>query len=256
MLLIVFITLMFSSLSKAEISSINLPVRYIRQAGGYDTSETDNIYLYKGWELNLNETALIIIDAWNYEDSLNEGLWKRTQSNIDNKLIPLVDIFRSYDILIIYILHSRELSKSIEPLDNEYVLTTSAKKSYESQKKAQEDLKKILEIHNINTLLYAGYCTNICLMFRPTGIIAMHEFGYPTILIRDCTIALETKETMNGEWMKRVSTNIIEINCGPSTTSNDIRKALSGDEMDLQTGNIFLMLMATLSIYLLIKLRI
>lgn len=247
---------MFSSLCKAEINFIDLPVRYIKQARGYDTSETDNVYLYKTWKLNLNETALIIIDAWNYEDSLNEGLLKRIQVNIDNKLIPLVDILRSSDVLIIYIPHSRELSKSITPLNNEYVLTTSAIDGYESQKKAHEDLKKILEIHNIDTLLYAGYCTNICLMFRPTGIMAMHELGYPIILIRDCTIALETEETMNGEWMKRVSTNIIEINYGPSTTSEDIKKALFGYEMDLQTGNILLMFVATFSIYVLIKLRI
>jgi len=255
-MIIIFITLMFSSLCKAEINFIDLPVRYIKQAGGYDTSETDNVYLYKTWKLNLNKTALIIIDAWNYDDSLNEGSWKRIQANIDNKLIPLVDILHSHDVLIIHIPHSRELSKSIKPLDNEYVLTTSAKESSESQKKAYEDLKKILEIHNIDTLLYAGYCTNICMMFRPTGIIAMHELGYPTILIRDCTIALETRETMNGEWMKEVSINIIELNCGPSTTSEDIKKALFGYEMDLQTGNILLMFMATLSIYILIKLRI
>jgi hypothetical protein len=56
--------------------------------------------------------------------------------------------------------------------------------------------------------------------------------------------------------MKRVSTNIIEINCGPSTTSEDIKKPLFGYEMDLQTGNILLMFIATLSIYALIKLRI
>lgn len=83
----------------------------------------------------------------------------------------------------------------------------------------------------------------------------MKGLGYNTILIRDCTLALETSETIGDESMKKRAVNIIEILYGPSTTSEDIRGVLEGSGATVQMSYVVLMFVgATIIIFLTRKL--
>jgi len=74
--------------------------------------------------------------------------------------------------------------------------------------------------------MYAGYATNMCILTRPTGIIKMKELGYNIILVRDATLAIETPESLDNEWAKKMSINLIETSFGKTTTLKDLKNSL------------------------------
>ena len=74
-------------------------------------------------------------------------------------------------------------------------------------------------------LFYAGFATNICVLFRDYGTRAMAQRGYNVILLRDCTTGIEHRETLEGHWLTRAAINSIEIFTGHTTTSEQFLRA-------------------------------
>ena len=105
---------------------------------------------------------------------------------------------------IIHSPHGNEITQDCKPLPNEVVIDSRSSLGYAAE------LDQFLKDNNITTLLYAGYAANWYILFSPTGIVKMKLLGYNTILIRDCTIAIETPRSLDGEWALRVTVNTVE----------------------------------------------
>lgn len=178
----------------------------------FDT-EKDTQYTYEYTELDMNKTALILIDVW--KEHPNDGWLKRAQKNIKYKVAPLVKLFRKHNMIIIHAAHGRE--QQIKPLPNEYIVVGD---NYDLA-----ELNKSLKNYGITTLLYAGYASNMCITHRPIGILNMYQFGYEIILVRDCTIAFESPETLNGEWTNKAAIYKVELQWGSTTTLDNLQKA-------------------------------
>ena len=88
-----------------------------------------------------------------------------------------------------------------------------------------EQLHRLCHHRKILHLLYAGFAANICMQFRPYGTREMRHRGYNIILLRDCTTAIETPETLAGLWMTETAILNIEMKVGASTTSADMQRA-------------------------------
>lgn len=58
-----------------------------------------------------------------------------------------------------------------------------------------EELHRVCAQRGIVHLIFAGFNTNACLLMRDYGILAMQGRGYGTLLLTDCTTAMETHET-------------------------------------------------------------
>lgn len=164
-------------------------------------------------QLDLGRTALILIDVWGFHD---DGMQKRTQKNIEENLVPVLKLARKHNLRIIHAPHEGEIAKSCSPAVDELVVDY---KDYPLHDK--DKLDKYLIAHGITTLLYAGYHTDVCLIKRPVGIISMHDSGYETILIRDCTIANEKQ----GNPLKRKILYEIGRLGIKTTTSEDLQDA-------------------------------
>jgi nicotinamidase-related amidase len=78
-------------------------------------------------------------------------------------------------------------------------------------------LRKMGRLH----LFFAGFATNMCLQHRDYGIRAFSERGYNTILIRDCTTAIESHDTVESLAGTRVSVQEIEMKYSFSVASED-----------------------------------
>ena len=74
-------------------------------------------------------------------------------------------------------------------------------------------------------LFYAGFAANICIQLRDYGIRAMHDRGYHTILLRDCTTAIEGSHTLEGQWLLEAAIFNIELKVGCSTTAQQLQAA-------------------------------
>lgn len=185
--------------------------------GVYDT-ERDSSYIYNQRILDLDKTAIIVIDAWAYHP--NDGCLKRVQENMSSKLKPLLDLARYHNMIIIQAPSGQEIADIVKPLPGEFIVDS---------KNEVDDITEIdryLQAHHITTLLYAGYASNHCVLNRPTGIFTMHQIGYDIVLVRDCTIAFEMPETLDSEAANLVIINLIENQFGATTTLDDLKTAL------------------------------
>ncbi len=205
-------------------------------------TEKDSTVSFDTVCIDRDRTALIIIDVW--ERHHNEGWFARAGENIRTKMIPLVDLIRKSGLTIIHIPHEYE-TYGIHPVvrppggSEPIVLrSVSCPKCQDvsdiladSREIAIKDydidvLSRVLRDHDITTLLYAGYASNWCLLHRDAGIITMKKLGFNIVFIRDCSLAIEMPETLEGELAHKVVTWMIECQHGPSTTLDDLREAL------------------------------
>lgn len=184
--------------------------------------------------LNLKNTVLIIMNTNNGQVQCNIGFHRRMGENIDSKILPLIDLSRKYGMKIIYMSGSERISSTIKPNNDELVL------SHETDEFPQ--LIEYIMDNNISTILYAGYILNKNMLVKEAGIINMQKLGYDVILIRDCTISFETRDTLSGEWTKKVVVSLIEYLWGSSTTLNDLQNALYTERMAGKVRNFFILL--------------
>lgn len=198
---------------------INLETRKFAPSlkeGIYDT-EMDSDYTYRQRLLDLNKTALIIVDPWAYRP--NDGMQKRVQENMRSKLLPLLGLARDHNMTIVYAPNRREIAEIVKPLQDEYIVDSN------NEMDDTIELDECLKARNITTLLYAGYASNWCVLNRPTGILKMSQLGYDIILVRDCTLAFEMPETLDSEAANLVIINLVENQWGETTTLEDLKAA-------------------------------
>jgi nicotinamidase-related amidase len=59
-----------------------------------------------------------------------------------------------------------------------------------------EELHMLCAQRKIMHLFFIGFYTNICVIIRDYGVLAMRKRGYNVILVRDCTTGMEVAETL------------------------------------------------------------
>ena len=197
---------------------IELPLRIRRIQYAFDgdqDSERDATYEFLIRNLKVNETALILIDVWASHPI--EGWKERAEVNIQDKLYPLLQEARKAGLLVIHAPHGIRIHTLATPLEGEMVLDWP----YDAYQVFDE-----LRNRGIKTLIYAGYATNMCVLVRPIGIIQAKGQNFDVILVRDATIAVETPESLDGEWAHRMAVHFVEANFGYTTTVEDFRIAV------------------------------
>jgi nicotinamidase-related amidase len=73
-----------------------------------------------------------------------------------------------------------------------------------------DELHELLAERRRLFLFYAGFATNICVLHRDYGILAMGARGYLPILLRDCTVGIETRATLAGHLTTRLAIQDVE----------------------------------------------
>lgn len=87
-------------------------------------------------------------------------------------------------------------------------------------------LHKICKRLRILHLFYAGFAANICVVRRDYGMVAMGSRGYNTILLRDCTGALEYHDTQKKHESTMIAVREIETQYAFSTVSRELINAM------------------------------
>jgi len=101
----------------------------------------------------------------------------------------------------------------IAPQPDDFVIGTGAQ------------LHRLCRDRGILHLIFAGFATNMCVLYRDYGTRAMQQRGYNVILLRDCTTAIEAAHTLEGEGLTQWSILEIEMIVGTTTTSDEIIRA-------------------------------
>jgi len=79
--------------------------------------------------------------------------------------------------------HIKDIESSIAPKPEDFVVATG------------DQPHRLLRRRRLVHLVYAGFATNICVVYRDYRLQAMRARGYLPVLLRDCTTAIETRDT-------------------------------------------------------------
>jgi nicotinamidase-related amidase len=90
------------------------------------------------------------------------------------------------------------IADSVAPEPDDHVVATGA------------ELHELLAEWRTAFLFYVGFATNICVLHRDYGILAMGARGYLPILLRDCTVGIETRDTLDGHLTTRLAIHDVE----------------------------------------------
>ena len=163
-------------------------------------------------DLDTAATATIVIDAW-------EELGNRVAVNVSERLAPSLTALRSTGMAILHAAHDRDVYALARPLAGETEISGDL-----------HDigvLASLLSDAGIRNLIYLGYFSNMCIMQRSLGMLEMHKRGFNTILVRDASVAKESKDSLAGEWFHKAAVHFIELNFGMTTTASDIQAAVA-----------------------------
>jgi hypothetical protein len=184
------------------------------------------VYIEKTIPLDFSRVAAVVIDPWREEPAENDSILgsytNRLILNMNEVLLPNLEILRSNNIPIIIasygsldIADLRVIGESDIVLDFIY--------SMSSRRDQTDAFVELLNAAGIDTLLYLGYSGDGCLIMRSVGVFEMLDRGFRAILLRDSTVAKEFDSSVANEWMKNVTSNMIEEHAnGYSATINDL----------------------------------
>jgi nicotinamidase-related amidase len=103
-----------------------------------------------------------------------------------------------------------DVAEAVRPLPNENVVVDGWQ------------LNGLCRRMDIDTLFYAGFMADLCLMNIPGAIREMFAtFGYHCVALRDCTTAYEFADTYEGQWMTRAAIRLLETDLGYTASSED-----------------------------------
>jgi nicotinamidase-related amidase len=88
-------------------------------------------------------------------------------------------------------------------------------------------LDDYLKSRHIDTLLYAGFATDMCILNAEGGARPMLARGYRCILMRDATVGVETPASFPERLATRYGTHLFEWQIGYSTTFEAFTKAIA-----------------------------
>ena len=90
-------------------------------------------------------------------------------------------------------------------------------------------LDEYLRERGIDTLIYTGFATDMCVLGADGGARPMLSLGYRCILMRDATVGVETPESFPERLATRHGIHRFEWQVGYSTTFADFMAAIKGE---------------------------
>jgi nicotinamidase-related amidase len=240
---------------------LTLPCRYYRVYTDPDVPcvEQNFEHVERRLEIPLAQAALVLVDVWSthYIDSWLE----RARSVTRTQIVPALEAARQAGLTVIhapapqvarrygvesppappapewppaafrsrageYARFSRQeeprlrealsryeteldISELTRPLPDEPVIATGAQ------------LQALLAERGILHLVYAGFATNWCVLYRDYGILEMSRRGYNLILLRDATTGIEFHDSVASLAATEMSVREIETKQGWSARTAD-----------------------------------
>jgi nicotinamidase-related amidase len=216
MLTAIFLLLFSNGPSSEAAYSINARTIYVAIDPIIYETEADNRYEYTKIPFDPQNAAIVLIDVW--DRSWLDGFGERANLNVLEKLLPALEYARSIGMTVV---HCHHLSTSPYKI-NPYMNVLPGEYSFDGPDELNE-LDSMLRSKGINTVFFAGYATNMCILARPVGVahFATRTSGYTRILLRDATEAAEFPQQYPLGTMRDAAIAIIEMNKWAYTASVD-----------------------------------
>ena len=159
--------------------------------------------------INSNKTAIIIMDPWVDQASghLTEYFGKITQS----KILPLVEVAhnRGHPIIVLTndckkVTYNCRINNQLE----EMVKNREINIIYH-QDMDDDQFATYLRAQEIESIIYVGFTSNMCLIGRNLGAMPMKQKGFHIYFVPEASAALEMSNTWNNQMIHKYTTMII-----------------------------------------------
>jgi nicotinamidase-related amidase len=108
-----------------------------------------------------------------------------------------------------------DIAEPLKPVDGEAMIV------------ATDEFDAWLRARGIDTLIYIGFCTNLCILDSPASMKPMASRGYRCVLLREATLAVEFPDTLEERLNTRVALRYIESWVGYTAATADFLQAAS-----------------------------
>ncbi|NLH98997.1 MAG: cysteine hydrolase [Chthonomonadales bacterium] len=108
-----------------------------------------------------------------------------------------------------------DIAEPVKPVDGETMIVTT------------DQFDAWLRERGIDTLIYAGFCTNLCILDSPASMKPMAGRGYRCVLLRDATMAVEFPETLADRVHTQTAIRYVECWVGYTASVRDFIGACS-----------------------------
>jgi nicotinamidase-related amidase len=165
--------------------------------------------------LETSKTALIVMDPW--EDSGSKFLNSYYEEVLKDKIVPLVNKSLSINIPVIIFTNSpneeRDYGHAVIPeLKN---LFNNGKLHILYHQNVSSDMFSIwLKKHGVDTLIYSGLASNMCVLGRDLGMISMQIKGFKMYFIPEASAAVEFGNSWRDQSLHKATTILISQGVG------------------------------------------
>ena len=108
----------------------------------------------------------------------------------------------------------RTIHPMVEPRGNDVVVATG------------EEFHQFCRQRKVCVLFFLGFYTNICVLFRDYGMVAMKDRGYRTVLVRDCTTAIESAQSQADLGHTAAIVHLLELTDHCSISSEELAEGM------------------------------
>jgi len=174
-------------------------------------------------------TAIIVMDPWVDMacDFLNHYFEKITKSTI----VPLVH--RAYETGHQIIIFTNDPSKTHfnTQIDHELLSMVDGIHIHllYHQNYNSSTFAGYLKKSRINTLIYTGFASNMCILGRQTGMVQMKQHGVRLFFVPEASAAIETPDSWENGAIHRATTTIISQWIGKLIHYRDLMDSMSLD---------------------------
>ena len=166
--------------------------------------------------INTNSTAIVVMDPWvdMASKQMNEYYWKI----LELRILPIVEraLARGHPIIVLtnnpsWIRHTKSTVKYNTKIHPELqTLADNGKVSLlYHQDFDDESFAAYLRSQGIDTMIYTGFASNMCVIGRRMGMIPMTHKGFKMFFIPDASAAVEHAETWQDQSIHKATTKII-----------------------------------------------
>jgi nicotinamidase-related amidase len=145
--------------------------------------------------INTSKTALVVMDPW--KDS-GSPLLRNYNEPIIKKIVPLIKKSIDLEIPVIVLTNrsqkSADFGSQIHP-DIEKLASSNKVILVYHQDTNSNKFAKWLGDRSIDTLIYCGFASNMCVIGRDLGMISMRLKGFRMFFVPEASAAVEFKES-------------------------------------------------------------
>jgi nicotinamidase-related amidase len=172
--------------------------------------------------IDIGRTALLVMDPW--EDSGSEFLNAHFDPVLKKSLLPLIEKSLSLGMPVVVLTNAPSMGvdygSSVHPEIEKLAQDDNVAIIYH-QNTDRTEFVRWLQGMSIDTLIYSGFASNMCVIGRPLGMIPMQGMGFRLFFVPEASAAVEFENTWEFGRIHEATTFLISQWVGELISLND-----------------------------------